>query len=332
MDYYEILEVSQNASQEVIKAAYKSLIQRYHPDKNPGNAEIAARASQVVQAYDTLSDPQKRAAYDLQFKQPSSIRTNVASGMPLAGPSARKRTAKTDKSYWYMWFLIVLIIFSGWVILSLMKKQYTPESELNEIRLSIAGQQLSPDVFQEKMKRMEAILSEHPGILKREENARKEEAAARTIPIFIEQLNVNLRVPRQSVSDKDNTLAESGKQLMEPEKASANQSRKPEDLVHVLSIPVMGVKVGSFDSEKVKNHLDSKATFIRQQLAEKLTEASYEELVKIDGEKYLKKMILDSLGEITGTNRFENYPPTRFESPSHYGIVDVFFPEEFAVK
>ena len=69
MNYYEILEVSQNASKEVIKAAYKSLIQRYHPDKNPDNVQIAERASLVVQAFEVLSNVDKRAVYDLQLKE-----------------------------------------------------------------------------------------------------------------------------------------------------------------------------------------------------------------------------------------------------------------------
>ena len=54
MNYYEILEVSRNASKEVVKAAYKSLMQRYHPDKNPGDTAIAERAAMVVQAYEVI--------------------------------------------------------------------------------------------------------------------------------------------------------------------------------------------------------------------------------------------------------------------------------------
>lgn len=68
MNHYEILEVSPVASPEVIRAAYRSLMQRYHPDRNPGDAVAAERASRVVQAYEVLSDAARRAAYDRQLQ------------------------------------------------------------------------------------------------------------------------------------------------------------------------------------------------------------------------------------------------------------------------
>ena len=61
--FYDILEVSPNASQETIKAAYKSLAQRYHPDKNP-TQEAADRIKKINVAYETLSIPEKRLRYD----------------------------------------------------------------------------------------------------------------------------------------------------------------------------------------------------------------------------------------------------------------------------
>ena len=64
MNHYEILEVSSKASAEVIRAAYKSLMQRVHPDKSPADAAMTARATRIVQAYELLSDPIRRAEYD----------------------------------------------------------------------------------------------------------------------------------------------------------------------------------------------------------------------------------------------------------------------------
>jgi curved DNA-binding protein CbpA len=57
-NHYDTLEVHPRASQEVIRAAYRSLMQRYHPDRNPGDVAAAARAASIAQAYDVLSDPQ----------------------------------------------------------------------------------------------------------------------------------------------------------------------------------------------------------------------------------------------------------------------------------
>ena len=64
-DYYEILGVPRNASQEEIKRAYKKLIKKWHPDLNPDNREEAERKFKEIQeAYEVLSDPEKRAMYD----------------------------------------------------------------------------------------------------------------------------------------------------------------------------------------------------------------------------------------------------------------------------
>ena len=64
IDYYELLEVSRDADDKTIKSAYRRMAMRFHPDKNPGDAEAEARFKQCSEAYDCLKDPQKRAAYD----------------------------------------------------------------------------------------------------------------------------------------------------------------------------------------------------------------------------------------------------------------------------
>lgn len=308
MNYYEILEVSQKASQEVIKAAYKSLMQRYHPDRNPDNAEFALHASRVVQAYEVLSDLDKRAVYDIELKQELSEQlSNIRDrswNVQASSASTDRLVVKESKSYWFLWLLIALILSSGWLILSLSKKNQSSESELKEIRLSFEGNQLTPEQRQAKSKRMDEIFRKHPEILKKEASGRAKELAARTIPIFITELAVNLRASETS----------------------------SEDSGHVLSIPIIGAIVGTFDAEKVIRHIESKTELISQKLAEKLAYAKYEELVKIDGEQYLKKIILDSIGDTTGTNRFEDYPSSSEESPGRYGVVEILLPESFSVR
>jgi len=60
-DYYEVLEVTKNASAEEIKKAYRKMALMYHPDKNPDNKEAENKFKEAAEAYDVLSNPQKKA-------------------------------------------------------------------------------------------------------------------------------------------------------------------------------------------------------------------------------------------------------------------------------
>ena len=63
-DYYEVLGVSKGASEEEIKKAYRQAAKKYHPDLNPGDKEAEVHFKEVNEAYEVLSDPQKKARYD----------------------------------------------------------------------------------------------------------------------------------------------------------------------------------------------------------------------------------------------------------------------------
>ena len=63
-DYYEVLEVAKNATADEIKKAYRKKAIQYHPDKNPGDKEAEEKFKEAAEAYEVLSDPQKRARYD----------------------------------------------------------------------------------------------------------------------------------------------------------------------------------------------------------------------------------------------------------------------------
>ncbi|HIX88950.1 MAG TPA: molecular chaperone DnaJ [Candidatus Akkermansia intestinavium] len=63
-DYYEVLGVDRQADEATIKKAYRKLAMKYHPDRNPDNKEAEEKFKEIGEAYEVLSDPEKRAAYD----------------------------------------------------------------------------------------------------------------------------------------------------------------------------------------------------------------------------------------------------------------------------
>ena len=69
-NYYEILEVNEKSTLEEIKKSYRKLSMLYHPDKNKNNPESTAKFQKISEAYETLSDPEKKRCYDMSHNNP----------------------------------------------------------------------------------------------------------------------------------------------------------------------------------------------------------------------------------------------------------------------
>ena len=69
LDYYEVLEVTRTSDKESIKKSYRKLALKYHPDRNPDDKEAEERFKLINEAYEVLSDENKRAIYDRYGKE-----------------------------------------------------------------------------------------------------------------------------------------------------------------------------------------------------------------------------------------------------------------------
>lgn len=95
-NYYKLLEITETATKDDIKKAYRKLALRWHPDKNPNNLDEANRKfKEISQAYEILSDDHKRRAYDLQ-KTPSQRRPTNATRRTAAHKTATSHKTKSN--------------------------------------------------------------------------------------------------------------------------------------------------------------------------------------------------------------------------------------------
>ncbi|HJV72765.1 MAG TPA: J domain-containing protein [Noviherbaspirillum sp.] len=97
--HYDNLKVARNAPPEVIRAAYKTLSQKHHPDRN-GNSENAIRIIQIINsAYDVLSDPGKRREHDewIARAEAETIRVTEKKNVNPSRPTSPRQSSKTTR-------------------------------------------------------------------------------------------------------------------------------------------------------------------------------------------------------------------------------------------
>jgi len=313
VDHYETLEVSRNASPEVIRAAYRSLMQRLHPDKLTPGQDDSGRAARIAQAYEVLSDPVRRVVYDRALDSlPVSERTGLdqvrppaGSGHPVvvgaSGGAATSgqsvRSARTGA-----WALFLVVVLGGaWAWLSWDAKPADVRAELAAIRQGFDAADLTESQRRQMDQRRRDILEGHPELRAIESAEKAEAMAARTVALLEAPLSVQVV-------------------------ATPSVGRGP---VYELSIDRISLLVGTFDAQRHLSHLARHRDRLIGALAERLSQADPTRLAGPQAGAYLRELMLGSVVTALGTDPKQAYPSTYFESPGRYGVVDLVLPDSF---
>lgn len=298
VNYYDILEVSPRASAEVLRAAYKSLMQRHHPDKHGADSRIAQRAALIAQAYGVLSDSTQRAAYDAQLARQQTPRPPQPAA--YAPSPTRRATAPAPRSNWYLWLLATVIALCGVAMWMLSGKKPVGRPDVSAIQ---------PAASQPVAQKPETASPTAT-------DSSKANGSKSPSPLQIALLGSDLQVVLASTE-------------VLPESVEASR--------HILTIPALTVDIGPADAEKFASALTQHKEAVLAKLADRLAYASYPEL-KIDGDKYLARYIYDALREITGTQGLDDKTtPSAASTPANtdaprYGIVAVTLPASFGLR
>lgn len=308
MNPYDILQVSSKADAQVIRAAYRSLMQRYHPDKNPDDAQAAQMSASLTQAYELLSDPQRKAALDAELlSQNAALRPSAAAPTKSASGARRSAVRAEPKSKPYALAIpiigIVICIALVWGAVRSLSKNFSsssPSQQLTDIRLQMESAQTSEAERRKLFALKQSLLEQHPDLAAAERAKRLDDLAVRSLALLPEPMTVNF---------------------------SAATAASPN--IRLL-LPEITLVLGSFDAAKLQAHLQKHRSRIVGDLAQQLSNQPATLALSPDAEMRIKRAIRESVNASLEIRAQEAYPSTYFESPARHGVVDVILPKGFA--
>lgn len=309
MNHYDTLEVHERASPEVVRAAYRSLIQRFHPDRRPDDPAAAARTAALTEAYEVLSDPARRADYDRWLAEqraaasPAPVRPSSAAGTSRSAgsrapggavrsrPAAPARPRRSGSLPWVWGLLMLLLSLSVW----LMRPRPEAVDDWTALRqrFSVGGQ--TEQDLRELIRRRELLLQQSPALRERMAAESQRDRESRTVDLLDAPLEVVLPAGE-------------------------------------LRIPRLRLVLGSFDAVALRSYIIKNRAALLNDVVRGLRSARGNSLVGPDGERYVQGVIQDALVQSLGTRPEEAFPSTWFESPGRYGVVAVVLPDRYRLR
>jgi curved DNA-binding protein CbpA len=300
---YDILQVSPLADDGVIRAAYRSLMQRYHPDRNPGDTQAAEAAARITQAYDLLVDPERRAAFDNAQR---TMQQTSLHGAQKRSPLRQPATAREPQPSRMAWILrgaallvcalLVWITFRAWPAGS-----GSPDQQLADIRLQIESPATKEAERRKLFEQKQSLLLQHAHLFRADSALRVNDLAQRSVALLTDPIGVNLA----------------------PVLAAGLPSVR-------LIVPEITLVLGSFDAVRLREHIVRHRQRIVDDLTQKLAAQSASFPLVADADTRLKRVIVESVMASLEIRIDEKYPSTYFESPGRHGVVDVILPQSFA--
>lgn len=302
MTHYDALEVARDASPEVIRAAYKSLMQRFHPDKHPGDDSAGARATAIAQAYAVLSDVAGRAAYDASLRRPDPWPAPpVREAQPARrGDAERPLAGAWPASRVALWVLLVCLTLTGiWTFAPRRAGSVDPRAELVSIERAFASRSATEARRRELYARKLALLQEHPELVPPARAAQADDVAARTFELLEAPLVLQVGAATGPFAQ--------------------------------LTIPAMSLVVGSFDAPVLLAHLAKHREQLLLDISERIARRDAARFASADGERFLRQAVLEAAAASLGNKPSQEYPSTYFESPGRHGVVDVLLPDRYTL-
>jgi hypothetical protein len=306
---YDILQVSPKADAQVIRAAYRSLMQRYHPDKNPLDAQAAQMSISINSAYELLCDPHRKAVLDAELAssvaEPRSTATAPAQKAPRIQRGGKNVNGIT-KRYAVLMPIAALLacVALVWGAVSGLRQDpsaASPATQLSGIRTQIENPKTTETERRRLFALKQNLLEQHADLAAAERSERLDDLAARSLALLTEPLTVRLT----------------------PLPSSELPSTQ-------LLLPEITLVLGSFDAQKLQAHVAKHRARIVDDLRQQLALQSAVLPLGLDAEVRIKRVVRDAVMASLEIRAQETYPSTYFESPARHGVVDVIFPNGFA--